>query len=72
MSFHGLQAWGALMQDILAHLEKLRADIAQCEQLERSATSQTKRNIFHRVRAHYKVLAAELERALGRDAGQRG
>ncbi|MGY3238548.1 hypothetical protein ACVWZ4_000819 [Bradyrhizobium sp. USDA 4472] len=52
------------MKDILVHLERLRANIANCEELRRSAKSDIKRNVFRRAAAHYKVLAGELECAL--------
>jgi hypothetical protein len=52
------------MKDMLAHLETLRAQIAQCERLEKAARGEIKRKIFRRLAAHYMLLAAELERAI--------
>jgi len=45
-------------------LETLRKQIAECERLKRQATRRTKRDIFNRLAAHYRVLAAELEKAM--------
>ena len=56
------------MKDLLAHLEKLRAQIAECERLERAAKRQTKRDIFKRLVTHYKVMACELEQAITKQA----
>jgi hypothetical protein len=47
-----------------AHLERLRAQIAECERLERAARSKIKRDIFAKLAAHYSVLAGELEKAI--------
>ena len=55
------------MQDIKAHLEKLRVQIAECEIIRDLATDQKKRELFGRLAEHHKVLAAEIERAM---AGQ--
>ena len=52
------------MQDMRAHLERLRAQIAECERLERAARSKIKRDIFAKLAAHYSVLAGELEEAI--------
>ena len=52
------------MRDMQAHLETLRKQIAECERLKRQATRRTKRDIFNRLAAHYRVLAAELEKAM--------
>jgi hypothetical protein len=52
------------MQDMLAHLEKLRAQIADCERLQGAAKNKIKRNIFARLAAHYRGLARELEAAI--------
>jgi hypothetical protein len=51
------------MKDMQAHLNFLRAQIADCERLRREGRSQVKRDMFGRLVAHYKLLAAELERA---------
>ncbi len=52
------------MQDMQAHLETLRKQIAECQRLERLAKNKIKRHIFRRLAAHYRVLAGELEKAL--------
>ena len=52
------------MQDMKAHLEKLRAQIADCERFQATAKSKIKRNIFARLAAHYEALARELEAAI--------
>ena len=55
------------MQDMKAHLEKLRVQIAECEIIRDLATDPEKRELFGRLAEHHKVLAAEVERAI---AGQ--
>jgi hypothetical protein len=52
------------MKDMLAQLEKLRAQIAECERFQKSAKSKIKRDIFTRLVAHYRLLAGELEQAI--------
>ena len=52
------------MKDMQAHLNSLRAQIADCERLRRGARSQVKRDIFGRLATQYKCLATELERAI--------
>jgi len=52
------------MKDMQAHLETLRANIAECERLQKAAKNGIKRATFERLVAHYRVLAAELERAI--------
>ena len=52
------------MQDVLAHLEKLRAQIADCERLQGAAKNKIKRDIFARLPAHYRGLAREPEAAI--------
>ena len=52
------------MKDMQAHLNTLRAQIADCERLRREARSQVKRDIFGRLVTDYKLLAVELERAI--------
>ena len=52
------------MKDMQAHLNSLRAHIADCERLRREARSQGKRDIFGRLATQYKRLATELERAI--------
>ncbi|MCK1575074.1 hypothetical protein [Bradyrhizobium sp. 174] len=52
------------MKDIRAHLEKLEVQIAECEMIRDLATDPKKRELFTRLAEHFRVLAAELERAL--------
>jgi hypothetical protein len=51
------------MQDMQAHLEKLRVQISECE-VRDLATNKAKRELFNKLAEHYKVLAAEVERAI--------
>ena len=52
------------MKDIQEHLEKLRTQIAECEMIRDLATVPAKRELFGRLAEHYKVLAAEVEKAI--------
>ena len=52
------------MKDMLAHLEKLQVQIAECELIRDLATDSVKRELFNRLAEHYKVLAGEVERAI--------
>ena len=52
------------MKDMQAHLEKLRAQIAECEMIHNLATDRKKRELFARLAEHFKVLAGEIERAI--------
>jgi hypothetical protein len=54
------------MKDMQAHLEKLRANIAECERLQRAAKGKVKPDIFKRLVAHYRVLASDLASDLAR------
>jgi hypothetical protein len=54
----------ASMRDMQAHLKTLRAQIVECERLERESKRSVKRDIFKRLAAHYRVLANELQRAI--------
>ena len=56
---------GLLMKDMQEHLEKLRVQIAECEMIRDLATDPKKRDLFARLAEHHKVLAGELERAIG-------
>ena len=53
------------MKDYQAHLEKLRADAAECTLISDLATDPQKRELFARLAKHLSVLASEVERALG-------
>ena len=52
------------MQDMLAHLEKLRVQIAECEMIRDLATDPAKRELFTKLAEHYKIFAAEVQRAI--------
>jgi hypothetical protein len=52
------------MKDIQAHLEKLLVQIAECEMIRDLATQPKKRELFGRLAEHFRILAADLERAL--------
>jgi CHASE3 domain sensor protein len=52
------------MQDTLAHLEKLRVQVAECEMIRDLATDPAKRELFTKLAENYKVLAAEVQRAI--------
>ena len=58
------------MQDMQAQLEKLRVQIAECEMIRDLATHTKKRELFARLAEHYRVLAAEVERALSDGSSQ--
>ncbi|MGH6715216.1 MAG: hypothetical protein ACREDC_03390 [Bradyrhizobium sp.] len=57
------------MQDMKAHLEKLQVQMAECEMIARLATDKAKRDLFTRLAGHYKVLAAEVARAIAARGG---
>ena len=52
------------MQDMLAQLEKLRSDAAECQLIRDLATDPKKRELFDRLAAHLTVLASEVERVM--------
>jgi hypothetical protein len=52
------------MQDMRAHLEKLRADAAECALIRDLATDPQKRELFTRLAEHLSVLASEVEAAI--------
>jgi len=56
------------MQDMKAHLEKLRADAAECAMISDRATGTVKRDLFKRLAQHLSVLADEVERAIAAKA----
>jgi hypothetical protein len=56
------------MQDMVEALEKLRVQVAECEMIRDLATDKVKRELFTKLAAHFKVLAAEVERAI-KEAG---
>ncbi|WP_198026669.1 hypothetical protein [Bradyrhizobium sp. ARR65] len=52
------------MKDMQVHLEKLRADAAECKLISDLASDVEKRELFARLADHLNVLARELERAI--------
>ena len=62
---------GGAMQDMLAQLEKLRREAAECELIRDLATDPKKRELFDRLAAHLSVLASEVERTK-LESGKRG
>ena len=52
------------MKDMQAHLEKLRADAAECALVRDLATDPKKRELFTRLAEHLGVLAGEVEAAI--------
>jgi hypothetical protein len=52
------------MQDMKAHLEKLRADAAECALIRDLATDPQKRALFTRLADHLSALASEVEAAI--------
>ena len=55
---------GSPMQDCLAHLEKLRADAAECALIRDLATDPAKRELFDRLSVHLRSLANQIEQAM--------
>jgi hypothetical protein len=55
---------GGRMDDMRAHLERLRAQIAECELIRDLATDPKKRDLFSKLAQHYEVLAGEIEKAI--------
>ena len=49
------------MQDMKAHLEKLRTDAAECALIRDLATDPDKRELFARLAEHLTTLAREIE-----------
>jgi hypothetical protein len=56
------------MQDMKAHLEKLRSDAVECALISDRATGTVKRELFKRLAQHLNVLADEVERAIAAKA----
>jgi hypothetical protein len=57
------------MQDMKAHLEKLRSDAAECALIRDLATDQKKRELFTRLADHLNALASEVEAAINASLG---
>ena len=60
------------MQDMLAHLEKLRTDAAECALIRDLATDVRKRELFTKLAEHLATLAAEVEKAVAAAREQGG
>jgi len=58
------QGGSDIMKDMRVHLEKLRADAADCALIRDLATEPTKRELFTRLTIHLETLAIEVERAI--------
>jgi len=58
------------MKDMLAALEKLRIQFAECEMACNLATEPGQRALFANLAGHFKAMAAEVERAMA-DARRR-
>jgi hypothetical protein len=56
------------MRDMMAHLEKLQTDAAECALISNLATDVTKRELFARLSQHLTALASEVERAIAERA----
>lgn len=54
---------GRAMQDMLARLEKLRTDAAECALIRDLATDPAKRALFDRLANHLTLLADQVETA---------
>ena len=52
------------MQDMRAHLEKLRIEAEERELISKLATNATKKELFAKLATHYRTLADEVERAM--------
>jgi hypothetical protein len=57
------------MQDMKAHLEKLRSDAAECALIRDLATDPAKRELFTRLADHLNTLAGEIETAIAAKLG---
>jgi hypothetical protein len=53
-----------MMEDMTAHLEKLRIDAEDCALISKLATDLQKRELFARLAEHLGLLASEVERAI--------
>jgi hypothetical protein len=59
----------SIMQDMKTHLEKLRADAAECALIRDLATDPRKRELFTRLAEHLSILATEVEAAIAAGLG---
>lgn len=56
------------MKDKLAHLEKLRVQVCECELIRDLAMDKAKRELFDRLAKHLGVFADEIEKAIASEA----
>ena len=56
---------GTTVKDMQEHLEKLQAQIVECEIIRDQASDPRKRELFARLAEHHRVLALEIKRAIG-------
>ena len=52
------------MLDMNTHLEKLRADAAECQLISDLATHPLKRELFAKLAEHHRTLAAQVQHAI--------
>ena len=52
------------LEDMQTHLEQLQAQVVDCELIRDLTTDRAERDLFTRFSAHFRVLAAEVERAI--------
>ncbi|MGY3528819.1 hypothetical protein ACVIHD_002997 [Bradyrhizobium embrapense] len=52
------------MQDMRAHLEKLRQEAEECELISKLATNGAKKHLFAKLAAHHRALADEVQKAM--------
>jgi hypothetical protein len=57
------------MQDMQAQLEKLSREASECALIADLATDKVKRELFAKLSEHYKVLAAEVQKAIRATGG---
>jgi len=52
------------MKDMMARLERLRRDAAECERIRDCAADQKKRELFDKLARHFRMLAREVDCAI--------
>jgi hypothetical protein len=63
-------AWGKIVKDYKASIEKLRRDAAEAALIRDLATDPVKRDIFDRLYRHLNLLADEIEQAMKSSAAE--
>ena len=53
-----------MMKDMQVQLEKLLSEASECALIAGLATDKSKRELFSKLAEHYKVLAAEVQKAI--------